>query len=348
MSDNIGIIEPFPFVDYLPSPTCVAGTEVVPYVTFAVSKRRRSASPARRRTSRRASPRRRSDEEDDGDDDGGSAGAPEDDGGDAGDGGDGGGDGGEDGDDDGDDGEELEEADAARVIIQGELRTAALPGATNRGDPLFWKFRYRRDARGFDACWICGPSRWAAHDKAAVWAQMYAEQIHPHFALGSFVEQFVDFASTRERCFVVAPDPARTEPPECPIPGLRLAEYRKISVSHASNAELSLPVGVYLPKAAWRITLDPIERGPQYRCYMLWSVWTRSPVMMSRLIRDWTAQRPNASLQDVDCLAEQVRVPRTGTVMTMAAIAELGQGISYEAVAPAAAGAAEAPILPAL
>ena len=344
MSDNIGIIQPFPFVDSLPSPTSVAGTEMVPMVVFAGTKRPRKSGPTRRSPRRKSAPPSSDeddDDDDDDDDDEESSGRREDDDDDGDD------DDGDDGDDDGDDEvEKLEVADAARVIIQGELRSDTLAGTTNRGDPLFWQIRYRRDARGFDACWICGTNRWSAHKKAAVWGYMYAEQIHAHFSLSTFVENFVDFASTRERCYVVPADPARTEPPGCPIPNLCMASYKKISVRRASNAELSLPEGTYLPRAVWRISLDPIKSGPPFRCYLLWSVWTRSPLVMSRLIRDWGNQRPNASLKTIDNLADQVRVPKNGRVVPMAEIAQLGQAINYEPAPVPAAGAAA--VLPAL
>ena len=334
--DLVEDLEPLPLEGGEGSPTGVVGVGAVPIAVWARTKRGaasldgKRAAKARRRSGRRPAEEEEEEEEE-------SYEEPKD---------------GEDDDDNEDDGKvSSEEEDGSDeepegITIDGELRDAAFPGLTARGDPLFWHFSYRRETKGTEACWVCGSFRWASRERAAVWASMYAAQIGQVFSLSRFVEKLSDFAHARANCYRVAPVPAgnpRVVRPACPIPNFDPAAWKQVNVRGASNAELQLPNGMYVPKSAWKVTVKP-ARGPETVYYMLWSVWTRSPKTMGRLISEWGRTHPNASFETVDNLIGQVRVPFGNTIMTEEQVAALANSINYEPPPPAAEAPPAAPM----
>ena len=333
--DALDMYEPLPL--HSPqrgSPSGVDGVGMVPIVEFGKGKRKAAAAkPSARKATRasRSSSRDKRNEDDDSneekeddDDEPENGGDPSDD----------------------DDESVEDQSDATGVIVEGELRDATFPGATARNDPLYWQFQYRRENRGVEACWVCGTTRWASRDRAAVWGAMFAEQIAANFSLSTFVENFVDFARTRPRCFTVASADPRVQRPVCPVPGFDPTAYSAVNVRSASNADLQLPTGTHLPKSVWQVTLTGADRS-KTTWHMLWSVWTRQARTMASLITEWGNQHPNASFETIDRIMAQVRVPAGAEAMTAVQVAALANGVNCDAPPPVAAQPAPPP-MPAL
>ena len=104
--------------------------------------------------------------------------------------------------------------------------------------------------------------------------------------------------------------------------------------------------GLYLPKSVWQVTLTGLGGGKTVWC-MLWSVWTRQPRVMASLISAWAEARPNASLETIDRLMGQVRVPAGSEAMRAEDVRALATGVNYDAPPPVALQAPPPP-LPAL
>ena len=254
-------------------------------------------------------------------------------------------DGGEDGgDDDGDDGgdedpeEDEEEEEVEGAVIVGEVRTEDLPGASARGDPVFWYVQYRRpDRKGSDGWYWLGSYRFPTLAKASTWAKMYAEQVGPAFLLGSWVEAFSDFARVREGCFVVPRVPGgqtREERPGCPVPSYATISYEKVGFRTPSAADLGVRTAAEIPKSVWKVTVD--RRTITEEWFTAFSVWTVEGSPMRQLIEQWNARYPNATVEKVEAILAQVRVPVATAVVTTEQLREMAQAINYEQAAQVA------------
>jgi len=252
--------------------------------------------------------------------------------------------------------EEVEEGGEG-ILIQGEIRDSELPGCTGRGDPLFWFLSYRRNNnKGAESIYLAGCMKFSNRARASVWARMYAEQVHGIFRLSTFVENFVDFARaqpTHGRFIFTVPNlpvgedgnpPERQERPPCPLPDYDPSGFVKVQVRNATAGELGIRSGV-VPKAAWKVTVEHAPGG-YTEWFTAWSVWAVRGLSLGNLIKNWEESRPNARLQAVEDLINQVRTPHSTTVMTPQQLTAAAQAINFEP--PQAGGNPAAPPMDAL
>ena len=197
----------------------------------------------------------------------------------------------------------------AHIVARGQVREANFPGATARGDPLFWEISCQRPAnKGWDRSWIVGPMRFPRKSQAVQFAAGFREQFATHMSLSTFQQAFVDFAGPRADCCVANPAAVGDLVGSgCPITGLAVEDHSTVSSARMGLNELS---GHRPPASCRRVTFRSDEL-PDHEVHLVWSVWVTKKSALRELMEDWDRQRPHATLAEVDSILMQVRVPTT-------------------------------------
>ena len=229
--------------------------------------------------------------------------------------------------------DEPEEGGEEGVIVQAETRSADLPGATNRGDPIFWFLSYRRsDGKGTDQSYIAGPVRFSTRQRARVWTDLFRVDTGGRFALSEFVNRFSDFARGRAGTYLVPQNPDGSSVPGslCPLPQFRPELYQTVRCRQARASRFT---GVNPPKSLLEVTFTGRDGKVTRTAYVLYTVWFEEPRPAASVVNAWNRQYPSALLETVDELLMQVRLPTATTALGEERLLEMAAGVNYAAPA---------------
>ena len=245
--------------------------------------------------------------------------------------------------------------DVDGVVVKAEVLDEEFPGATARGNPIFWYISYQRpDNKGRDQTLLAGPVRFNARARALVWTGLFRLDVGDIFSLSGFVNTFSDFARGRPGVFLVPTvsagatavaggDVLSVPGANCPIPGFRPESHQTVRCRAARASRFP---GASVPRSLVEVTFSGRTAASSRTAYVLYSAWFEEPRAVARLVNDWDRMHPNAPLQTVDELLLQVRMPTAPAAMAADELRALAEGVNYEA--PAGARSTNAPPLPEL